>query len=166
MTQPASAPTVMAAAAALRSGQQTSESLTLIMLDRIAATDANVQAWAYLDRELVLEHARASDALRGAGIDAGPLSGIGIGVKDVIATGQQPTQLGSPIFAGAQPTLDADCVVRLKRAGGFVFGKTVTTHEKTQPVLACLCGPACPIDVLFPNEHAPAEQEQRHQPSQ
>src|SRR5207249_12254076 len=52
----------------------------------------------------------------------------GIGVKDVIATGQQPTQLGSPIFAGAQPTLDADCIVRLKRAGGFVFGKTVTTE--------------------------------------
>ncbi len=128
MTQPASAPTVMAAAAALRSGQQTSESLALMMLDRIAATDANVQAWAYLDREQVLEHARASDALRGAGIDAGPLAGIGIGVKDVIATGQQPTQLGSPIFAGAQPTLDADCVVRLKRAGGFVFGKTVTTE--------------------------------------
>src|SRR5206468_10005043 len=72
--------------------------------------------------------ARAADALLGAGMDAGPLAGIGIGVKDIIATADQPTQLGSPIFAGAQPAVDADCIVRLKRAGGFVLGKTVTTE--------------------------------------
>jgi Asp-tRNA(Asn)/Glu-tRNA(Gln) amidotransferase A subunit family amidase len=128
MTLPAPALTVMAAAAALRSGKQTSEALTLTALDRIAATDANVQAWAHLDREHALALARAADALRGAGIDAGLLAGIGIGVKDLISTGDQPTQLGSPIFAGAQPAFDADCIVRLKRAGGFVLGKTVTTE--------------------------------------
>ena len=72
--------------------------------------------------------ARADALRRSTGIDAGPLAGIGIGVKDIIATGDQPTQLGSPIFAGAQPAFDAECIVRLKRAGGFVLGKTVTTE--------------------------------------
>jgi Asp-tRNA(Asn)/Glu-tRNA(Gln) amidotransferase A subunit family amidase len=56
------------------------------------------------------------------------LAGIGIGVKDIIATSDQPTQLGSPIFAGAQPAFDAECVLRLKQAGGFALGKTVTTE--------------------------------------
>jgi Asp-tRNA(Asn)/Glu-tRNA(Gln) amidotransferase A subunit family amidase len=128
MTQPAPAPTVMAAAAALRSGKRTSEELTLVALNRIAATDANVQAWAHVDREHALALARSTDALRSAGVDTGRLAGIGIGVKDLISTGDQPTQLGSPIFAGARPAFDADCIVRLKRAGGFVFGKTTTTE--------------------------------------
>ena len=47
MTPQAPMPTVMAAAAALRSGRETSEALTLVMLNRINATDANVQAWAH-----------------------------------------------------------------------------------------------------------------------
>ncbi len=128
MTQPAPAPTVVAAASALRSGALTSEALTLIALERISATDANVQAWAHLDREHALALARAVDARRKTGIDVGPLSGIGIGVKDVIATADQPTQLGSPIFSGAQPAFDAECIVRLQDAGGFVLGKTVTTE--------------------------------------
>jgi Asp-tRNA(Asn)/Glu-tRNA(Gln) amidotransferase A subunit family amidase len=128
VTPSAPAPTVIAAAAALRSGASTSEALTRNMLDRIAATDANVQAWAHLDREHALAQSRGADALREAGVVAGPLAGIGIGVKDIISTADQPTQLGSPIFAGAQPAFDAECVVRLKRAGGFVLGKTVTTE--------------------------------------
>jgi amidase len=36
--------------------------------------------------------------------------------------------MGSPVFAGHQPSVDADCVARLKRAGAYVFGKTVTTE--------------------------------------
>jgi Asp-tRNA(Asn)/Glu-tRNA(Gln) amidotransferase A subunit family amidase len=128
VTQAAPAPTVVAAASALRSGTLTSEALTLIALARISATDANVQAWAHLDREHALALARGVDARRNAGVDVGPLAGIGLGVKDVIATADQPTQLGSPIFAGAQPAFDAECIVRLQAAGGFALGKTVTTE--------------------------------------
>jgi amidase len=58
---------------------------------------------------------------------AGPLAGVGIGVKDIVATADQPTALGSSVFAGHRPDADAACVGRLKRAGGYVFGKTVTT---------------------------------------
>ena len=121
-------PTLVAALASLRSGTQSSETLTRAYLDRIAATDANVQAWAHLDREQALAVARALDVRRNAGAETGPLAGIGIGVKDIIATSDQPTQLGSPIFAGAQPAVDAQCVIRLKQAGGFALGKTVTTE--------------------------------------
>lgn len=124
MIKPSHALTVKASAAALRSRAFTSEALTTAMLDRIAATDANVQAWAYLDREYAIATARDIDVNR----PDGPLAGIGIGAKDIIATADLPTQLGSPIFADAQPLRDAECVSRLKRAGGFVLGKTVTTE--------------------------------------
>jgi Asp-tRNA(Asn)/Glu-tRNA(Gln) amidotransferase A subunit family amidase len=114
--------------AALRSGATTSTQLTGALLDRIAATDANVQAWANLDVDAALAAARRSDVERDAGTAAGPLAGIAVGVKDIVATTDQPTQLGSPIYAAAQPMYDAECVLRLRRAGGFVFGKTVTTE--------------------------------------
>lgn len=119
---------VVDALAALRSGATSSERLTRAALDRIAATDANVQAWAYLDAEQALQAARRSDAERAAGCRAEALAGIGIGVKDIVATADQPTQLGSPIYAAARPAYDAECVQRLRRAGGFVIGKTVTTE--------------------------------------
>jgi Asp-tRNA(Asn)/Glu-tRNA(Gln) amidotransferase A subunit family amidase len=128
VTIPPHALTLAAAAAAIRDGELTSESYTRALLERIAATDANVLAWAYLDPDGAIADARRSDAERGAGGAAGPLAGIGLGVKDVVATIDQPTQLGSPIYAGARPAYDAECIMRLRRAGGFVLGKTVTTE--------------------------------------
>ena len=116
------------ALAALRSGELTSESYTRALLQRVAATDANVQAWTHLDPELALGAARDIDERRQAGHEARALAGIGIGIKDIIATADQPTQMGSPIYAGARAPHDAECVARLRRAGGFVFGKTVTTE--------------------------------------
>ncbi len=117
-----------AAANAIRAGEFSSEAYTQALLERIAASDANVQAWAHLDPDAALGAARRADAELHAGVASGPLAGIGIGVKDIVATAAQPTQLGSPIYAGAQPQFDAECVMRLQRAGGFVLGKTVTTE--------------------------------------
>jgi Asp-tRNA(Asn)/Glu-tRNA(Gln) amidotransferase A subunit family amidase len=128
VTTPVYALTLSAAANSIRTGELTSEAYTRALLDRIAATDANVLAWAYFDPDGALAAARQADAERAAGAPIGPLAGIGIGVKDIVATVDQPTQLGSPIYAGARPVYDADCVARLRRAGGFVLGKTVTTE--------------------------------------
>ncbi len=128
MTIPLHTLTLCAAANLIRAGELTSEAYTRALLDRIAATDANVLAWAYLDPDGALAAARQADAERRAGAPVGPLAGIGIGVKDIVATADQLTQLGSPIFAGARPAYDADCIERLRRAGGFVLGKTVTTE--------------------------------------
>jgi Asp-tRNA(Asn)/Glu-tRNA(Gln) amidotransferase A subunit family amidase len=117
-----------AAASAIHARELSSEAYTRGLVERIAASDANVQAWAHLDPEAALGAARGADAELEAGVTKGPLGGVGIGVKDIVATATQPTQLGSPIYAGAQPQFDAECVVRLQRAGGFVLGKTVTTE--------------------------------------
>src|SRR5436190_9303390 len=128
VTTPFHALTLRAAANSLRAGELSSEAYTRALLERIAATDANVLAWAYLDPEGALAAAREADAERRAGAPVGPLAGIGIGVKDIVATLDQPTQLGSPIYTGARPAYDANCIERLRQAGGFVLGKTVTTE--------------------------------------
>jgi Asp-tRNA(Asn)/Glu-tRNA(Gln) amidotransferase A subunit family amidase len=81
-----------------------------------------------LNREIhafvALNHAAASRD--GAGRD-GPLSGIAIGVKDIIDTADMPTEMGSPIYAGWRPKADAALVMLARKAGASIVGKTATT---------------------------------------
>ncbi len=60
--------------------------------------------------------------------DRGPLGGIPVAVKDIIATRDLPTANGSPIYEGHVPTADAWVVGRLRDLGASVLGKTVTTE--------------------------------------
>jgi amidase len=112
------------AAELLARGAITSEALVRACLARIEAEEARVQAWEYLDPELALAQARRIDA---AG-RPGPLCGLPVGVKDIVDTADMPTARGSPLFAGRRPEADAECVAALRRAGGVVLGKTVTTE--------------------------------------
>ncbi len=93
-------------------------------LARIEDREAAVGAWAFLDRELALAQARALDA----GSTRGPLHGLPVGIKDIIATADMPTEYGSPIYAGHRPAWDAACVSAIRAAGGVVMGKTVTAE--------------------------------------
>jgi len=114
-----------AAADAIAAGTLTAAALAEAQLARIAATDAAIEAWAHLDPLRVRAEALLCDAWKGA--RPGTLHGIGIAVKDIIPTADEPMQMGSPVYAGNRPDHDAACIARLKRAGGFVFGKAVTT---------------------------------------
>ena len=51
-----------------------------------------------------------------------------IGVKDIIATAELPTEMGSPIYRGHRPTTDAACVALVRAAGAVILGKTVTVR--------------------------------------
>lgn len=110
----------------LASGALPVRELVAALLARIDATDAEIRAWAFLDRERALAEAARLDAMpaerRGAAF------GLPLGVKDIVDTADLPTQLGSPVGAGRRPAHDARCVARWRAAGGFVLGKTVTTE--------------------------------------
>jgi Asp-tRNA(Asn)/Glu-tRNA(Gln) amidotransferase A subunit family amidase len=112
------------AAAAIASHRVSARALAEAQLSRIAATDGAIGAWSTLDAAHIRREAERCDAEKS---DA-PLAGIGVGVKDIIATSALPTEMGSPIFAGHRPAADAACIARLMAAGGYVFGKTVTTE--------------------------------------
>ena len=61
-------------------------------------------------------------------IHCGPLMGIPVAIKDIIATTDFPTTNGSPIYQGHTPKEDAPIIGKIRALGGVVFGKTVTTE--------------------------------------
>jgi len=58
----------------------------------------------------------------------GPLAGIPVAIKDIIATNDMPTTNGSPIYRDHVPAADAWVVERLRNLGATIFGKTVSTE--------------------------------------
>src|SRR5258708_33404 len=60
--------------------------------------------------------------------NSGPLAGALVGVKDIIRTGDFPTQYGSANPSDAAPGRDAWCVAETRRLGGTILGKTVCTE--------------------------------------
>ena len=90
--------TAVEACAALNEGRITAEQLAAACMSRIRARDGEVQAWAHLDANRVLEEARASYAARRRGDKIGALAGIPVGIKDIIDTADYPTENGTPVF--------------------------------------------------------------------
>jgi Asp-tRNA(Asn)/Glu-tRNA(Gln) amidotransferase A subunit family amidase len=108
----------------LAAGTITSEQLTRDCLSHIAAREAAVGAWAHLDADAAIQHARQLDKSTSHGL----LHGIPIAVKDLIDTCDMPTAYGSAIYAKHRPAWDAPCVALARAAGAVVLGKTVTTE--------------------------------------
>ena len=120
--------TLSQAAADIRDGRISSVELVSDCLKRIDEVDAEVQAWAFLDRDHALRQAQALDLHRQNGGAVGPLHGVPIGIKDIFDTGDMPTELGAPLWSGRTPRHDAAAVARLREAGAVIMGKTVTTE--------------------------------------
>ena len=110
--------------AAIGDGRTTCEAVMRACLDRIAAREPQVHAWAHLNPEASLAAARAFDQSG----RRGPFAGVPFGVKDIVDTFDMPTQWGTPIHKGRQPERDAACVALSRKAGGVLLGKTVTTE--------------------------------------
>lgn len=108
--------------ALLGSGEVTCEQVARACIDRVTTQEHRVRAWAHFHPDAILARARRldRDAVRG------PLHGIPVGVKDVIDTFDMPTEMGSPIYRGHRPLVDASCVALLRAAGALIFGKTET----------------------------------------
>lgn len=110
--------------ATINAGRTTCEAVTRACLERIAAREPAVQAWQYLDPAQAIAEARARDRSD----KRGPLIGVPFNVKDIINTGDMPTEYGSPIYAGFRPRADASCVAMSRKAGAVLLGKAVTTE--------------------------------------
>ncbi len=114
--------TIAAAADALRAGELSATELTEAVLDRAAATEAQLHAYLLIDHEGARSAATAADRRLAEGT-AGPLTGIPIALKDNLATEGVETTCASQILAGWVPPYDATAVARLKAAGAVIVGK-------------------------------------------
>ncbi|MCU1454783.1 MAG: putative amidase [Acidimicrobiales bacterium] len=101
--------------------------LTAAALERIEATNDELNAFVAIDGDAAMRDAAAIDARIARGEDVGPLSGIPIGVKDTEDARGFPTTQGSLLLADAAPAAgDSLLVERLRQAGCVVVGKTNT----------------------------------------
>jgi Asp-tRNA(Asn)/Glu-tRNA(Gln) amidotransferase A subunit family amidase len=95
-------------------------------IERIAALEPAVMAFAFLN----LERARAAADEAGTRFKSGrprsAIDGMPVGIKDLIETYDMPTEFGSELFRDHQPTTDAACVRALRLNGVCLVGKTVT----------------------------------------
>ncbi len=98
------------------------------VLARIEAHEPRVNAFATLLPEPAMAAARRAEAAVASGATLGPLHGVPVTIKDLVATRGIATQRGSRIFAGAIPPEDAPLVTRLRCAGAIVIGKTTTSE--------------------------------------
>lgn len=58
----------------------------------------------------------------------GPLSGVAVGIKDILDSFDMKSRYGSAIYEDHQPIVDSGIVAQLRRAGATIIGKTVTTE--------------------------------------
>lgn len=118
-------PAELTATEALReigAGRLSSGDLLEACIARVATREPVLQAMAAFD----------APAVRTAVARPGALSGLPLGVKDVLDTVDLPTEYNSPIWRGHRPAADAACVAWSRAAGAIVFGKTVTTEFATR----------------------------------
>ena len=121
--------TIAEAAAWLRAGRITAVALTEALLARSHATQETIAAFITIMDEPALAAARQADADFAAGIDRGPLQGVPLAVKDIIATTDAPTTANSPNMDLAWGEgRDAHVVTKLRAAGAVITGK-LGLHE-------------------------------------
>jgi aspartyl-tRNA(Asn)/glutamyl-tRNA(Gln) amidotransferase subunit A len=93
-------------------------------LRRMEALEPHIHAFCTPTPEVALAAAGAVDAKIAAGEDPGPLAGVPIGIKDLVATKDILTVMGSPWYRDFVPDEDDICVERLRAAGAVILGKT------------------------------------------
>ncbi|HET6292131.1 MAG TPA: amidase family protein, partial [Kribbella sp.] len=91
--------TIKGAATALRDGSLTSTALTQQILDRAIALNPALGAYVDITADAALEQAAAADTALAAGDDRGPLQGIPLAIKDIIAMKGAATTANSRVLA-------------------------------------------------------------------
>ncbi len=97
--------------------------LTQAVISRTRAVESKVKAFNSCDEEDALAQAKTSDDRRISGETRGPLDGIPIGLKDLIAVENQPLTASSRMLADFVSPYDATVTQKLKQAGAVLWGR-------------------------------------------
>lgn len=122
--------TIAEASAALAAGTVTSVELTSESLRRIDSTQDSLGAFVTVLDESALEAAAIADQRRASGDGVGPLTGIPLAIKDIIATREARTTANSRVLpkGGFGGGVDAPVAARLRAAGAVFVGKATTSE--------------------------------------
>jgi len=111
-------------AAAIAAGAVSPVALTEVMLERIARYDPALNAYQMVLADGARVAAREAEREIAAGHYRGPLHGVPVAVKDLLAMAGLPTTAGSKVLADWAPAEDAEAVRRFKEGGAVIVGKT------------------------------------------
>ena len=98
------------------------------VLDRATRLDPQVNGLCGIDEEGALAAACEAEDRWARRAPCGPLDGVPISVKDLVAVRGLPTRFGSLTARADLEHTDAPAVARLRRAGAIPFGKTTTSE--------------------------------------
>ncbi len=107
----------------IKEGKLTSVDATKAVLDSIAATDKDINAYITVIADAALKRAAEVDADIAAGRLTGPLAGVPISIKDNICTKGVKTTCASKILGDFEPPYDATVIEKLNAAGMVIVGK-------------------------------------------
>ena len=110
-------------AKAVREGELTPTDAVQAYLARIDRMDSRLRAYITVMRDEALVAAKQVEQKLTHGVDAGPLAGVPIAIKDQFWTQGVLTSNGSRVYRDFVPTEDATIVTRLKAAGATLLGK-------------------------------------------
>ena len=95
-------------------------------INRIEMVDSSLNAVVTKNYEAARKAAKTAEKSVLDGEMLGMLHGLPIGIKDLEATANLRTTLGSKLYADHVPTTDLGCVANVRNAGGIILGKTNT----------------------------------------
>jgi aspartyl-tRNA(Asn)/glutamyl-tRNA(Gln) amidotransferase subunit A len=108
----------------IASGELTAAAVIDSTLARIAALNPELRAFSYVDVEGARRAAEERDRELEKGERRGPLHGLPVAVKDLIAVEGLPLEAGSQVLKGNVADRDAEVVAKLKADGAVIVGKT------------------------------------------
>jgi aspartyl-tRNA(Asn)/glutamyl-tRNA(Gln) amidotransferase subunit A len=121
-------------AAAVRAGSVRATDVVRACLDRIERLDPRFNTFVTVTAEDALAAAHQVDVQVAAGHDPGPLAGVPVSVKDLIAVGGVRQTFGSKLLAENVAAHDAPSVERLRAAGACIVGKSTTSELGSKAV--------------------------------
>ncbi|MEX3916434.1 amidase family protein [Paraburkholderia sp. BR10872] len=107
------------------------------VLDRVTKLDPVVNAICALDEDGAMSAAGEAERRWMRGEPCGPLDGVPVSVKDLVAVAGLPTRHGSWTASPERENADAPAVARLRRAGAIPYGKTTTSEFGNKIVTDC-----------------------------
>ena len=108
----------------VRERSVTATEVTDAALGQVSALDATLHAFVELTAHSARAQAAAIDAAIARGEDPGPLAGVPLAVKDLIATKGVRNRNGSPAYLDFVPDEDDIVVERVRAAGAVLLGQT------------------------------------------
>ncbi|UCD77552.1 MAG: Asp-tRNA(Asn)/Glu-tRNA(Gln) amidotransferase subunit GatA [Desulfobacterales bacterium] len=106
----------------LKNREISARELTRAVLDRISDVDDKIDAYLVVSEERAMRQADQADQAIASG-KCMPLTGIPLGIKDLMCTRDVATTCGSKILENFVPPYDATVIRKLRDAGVVILGK-------------------------------------------